>query len=297
MNAREFLLLLRHRLLRPLELGLLLFSFILTILAFWILNSISQLKQFYSLFTPYLPLSTGIIKFIAWLAVFHLMKKMVSKIEEFKRKGKNYIFDSSNWQKEWIFNGQSYALSDPSRIVIYSSRAGCLLKKYVWKDFVMSFEMRFLKDSPQKNVGIIFRAKDLENYFMLEVIQFGELVKYIFVKPHVRSQGAWEFVQETFIGNFDLLQFQKVKLQVDNRKVQFYISGNKAFEWYLPTHLDINHIEAGVQGTSEETTSRGIIPKIDFRKQYGMIGFRAYPGQGAECKNLIIRHLKHSFES
>lgn len=296
MNVREFLLILRYRLLQPLELGVLLFSFIFTILAFWLLNFIPQLKQFYSIFTQYFPLSIGIIKFLAWLVIFHLMKKGVSKIEEFRRKGKSYIFDSNNWQKEWIFNGQSYALSNPSRIIIYSSRAGCLLEKYVWKDFVMSFEMKFLEDSPQKNVGIIFRAKDLENYFMLEIFLRCNENK-IYVKPHVRSQGAWEFIQETFVGNFDLLQFQKIKLRVDNVRVHFYISGNKVFEWYLPTHLDINHIEAGVQGTSEETTSKGIIPRIDFRNRYGMIGFRAYPGQGAECKNLMIKHLKHSFES
>ncbi len=296
MNVREFLLILRYRLLQPLELGLLLFSFIFTTLAFWLLNFIPHLKQFYLPFAQYLPLSIGIIKFLVWLVIFHLIKKVISKIEEFRHKGKSYIFDSNNWQKEWIFNGQSYALSDPSRIVIYSSRAGCLLKKYLWKDFVMSFEMRFLKDSPQKNVGIIFRAKDLEDYFMLE-IYLNDNDNKIYVKPHVRSHGAWEFIQETFVGNFDLMQFQKIKLRVDNVTVHFYISGNKVFEWYLPTHLDINHIEAGVQGTSEETTSIGIIPRIDFRNRYGMIGFRAYPGQGAELKNLNIKTLEHSFES
>lgn len=294
MNAREFLLILRHRLLQSLELGLLSFSFIFTIFAFWLLNFISQLKQFYSIFTQYFPLSIGIIKFLVWLVIFHLMKKGVSKIAEFRRIRKSYIFDSNNWQKEWIFNGQSYALSDPSRIVIYSSRAGCLLEKYVWKDFIMNFEMKFLENSPQRNMGIIFRAKDLENYFMLEIFLRGN-ENQIYIKPHVRSQGAWEFIQETFVGNFDLLQFQKVRLRVDNIRVYFYISGNKVFEWYLPTHLDINHIEAGVQGTSEETTSKGIIPKIDFRNRYGMIGFRAYPGQGAECKKLNIKSIKNSF--
>jgi len=296
LNIREFLLILRHRLLQPLELGLLLFSFVLAIILFWLLDAISQLKPFYLLFVPYFPLSTTIIKFITWLVIFHLVKKGVNKVEEFRRRGKSYAFNNKNWEREWIFNGQSYTLPDPSRIVIYSSRAGCLLEKYVWKDFVMSFEMKLLENSPQKNMGIIFRAKDLENYFMLEIFLRDNENK-IYVKPHVRSQGAWEFIQETFVGNFDLLQFQKVKLRVDNVRVHFYISGNKVFEWYLPTHLDINHIEAGVQGSSDETTSRGIIPRIDFRNRYGKIGFRAYPGQGAECKNLNIKSLKHSFES
>lgn len=294
MNVREFLLLLRYRLLQPLELSLLFSTFFLTIILFWLLNTISQLKQFYSIFTSYFPLSTGILKFVVWLALFHLLKKVVSKIKEFRRKRVNYIFNSGNWQKEWIFNGQSYALSDPSRIVIYSSRAGCLLEKYVWKDFVMSFEMKFLENAPQKNMGIIFRAEDLENYFMLEIFMKNEGNK-IYVKPHVRSQSAWDIVQESPLGEFNFLEFQKVRLRVDKTEVLLYISGNKVFEWHLPTHVDINHIEAGVQGISEET-SKGIIPKISFRNEYGMIGFRAYPGQGAECKRLNIKSIKNHFE-
>ncbi len=295
MNIREFLLILRHRLLQPLELILLLLSFVLTTvlttLAFWLLNFI----PLYSVFVPNSPLSVGIVKFLIWLIIFHLLKKGIIGIIEFNRKGKNYVFNSNNWQKEWIFNGQSYTLSDPSRLIVRSSRAGCLLEKYLWKDFVISFEMKFLKDTPMKNVGIIFRAKDLENYFMLEIFQVAGLINYIYVKPHIRSQGTWEFVQQTFIGNFDLLNFQKIKLRINSSIVQLYVSSNKVFEWYLPTHLDINHIEAGVNGLSEETTSRGIIPKIDFRQSYGMIGFRAYPGQGAEIKNLNIKTLEHSF--
>ncbi len=257
----------------------------------WALGLVPAVRNYYCVFHQYLPIPESILKILLWFGLFHIIKIFWVFICELTKRGKDYSFESKNWQKEWIFNGQSYTHSNPDRIIIRSSRVGCLLKKYVWKNLGLACEMRFLKDAPMKHVGLIFRAKDLENYFMLEIfLKNGE--NKIYIKPHVRSQGAWEFIQETFVGNFDLLQFQKVELQVNNVRVRFYISGNKVFEWSLPTHVDINHIEAGVSGLSDETTSRGIIPRIDFRVKYGMIGFRAYPGQGAEIKNLHIKEKR-----
>ncbi|MBI3385569.1 hypothetical protein HY031_00625 [Candidatus Gottesmanbacteria bacterium] len=78
------------------------------------------------------------------------------------------------------------------------STSGCLLKDYLWRDFEMNFDMKYLLDEKRdtkeysmRYLGIIFGAENLDSYYMLElIVEAGKL----YLKPHVRYQGNWEIV-------------------------------------------------------------------------------------------------------
>ena len=163
----------------------------------------------------------------------------------------------------------------------------------------MKFRMRFLDNNYQKYIGIVFRAKDLENYFMLEVVQNpAQNVNKCVVKPHVRYLGMWEGMSWDEIGDDYGSGWRKVSLKILNNKVILAVEGMRVYTWYLPTHVDINHIESGVKekrnvSPAEEEFGAKVtdLPKIDFKNSFGMVGFRAYLDQGAEVKDLTIKSI------
>lgn len=242
----------------------------------------------------FLPFPLWIIRFLVWLLLFILLWRFWFWLREnlFKR-GKKYSFTHQDWLNKWIFNG--YTEVNSSGLFVKSSRAGCLLKQYVWKDFEMEFQMKF-EEKHNRYLGIIFRAQNLDNYFMLEIIDRGG----IYIKPHVRFQAGWELMEEKGMGNFDFSDFRKIVLKVKGRVATLYIEDKLVEELYLPTHVDVSHIESGTnqakQGQQQEEKSiRPNIPlhvtEIPFLQSYGMVGFRAHPGQGAIIRGLEIKSV------
>ena len=155
----------------------------------------------------------------------------------------------------------------------------------------MDFELKFLKKEDFngeycKNVGIIFRAKDLENYFMIEI----KIDKNIlWIKPHVRYEGMWDVMSDDkFLTEAETQKFNDdwvhLKLTVNKNTAELSIGDDKKYEWALPTHVDINHIESGIKESNnispEQDSKFGAkvtyLPEIDFRNSSGMIGFRAH---------------------
>lgn len=67
----------------------------------------------------------------------------------------------------------------------------------------------------------------------------------------------------------------------------------------MPTHVDVFYRESGVQisdENQEKENDKGKkvaehVQEIPFRNELGMIGFRAYPGQGAIIRGLKIKSL------
>jgi hypothetical protein len=229
------------------------------------------------------------------------------------RKNKTYIFSSNDWPNKWVFNGKS-ELIDKTYLFIKSSRAGSVLKNYYWKNFRMSFEMKFHPDNfrNQKLIGIIFRATDLDNYFMIEIgedavrykklndqgDESGDYILVSSIKPHVRYKGGWEIMSiEEILPKFDFTTFKKVVLQVKDNEVCLFYKGDPVFYWVLPTHVDVNHIESGVKEEIEEKKNITIktfaehVQDIPFRLNYGLVGFRAYVKHGAIIRGLKIEPL------
>ncbi len=244
--------------------------------------------------------------FIVWVLSAVLLIELYVRFKNFIKRGDSYSFTESSWNKDWTFNGKTNLLLDPLRLKVNSSRAGCLYNARLWKNFKMKFQMRFLNDGNfiqayNQNIGIIFRAKDLENYFMLELLIHENEV---WLKPHVRYQGMWEAMSEDRIlplGQSEPewireREWFKVKLVVKENVVSLTMSDMNEYQWSLPTHVDINHIESGVkekQSVSADREEFGAkitdLPKIDFKDSFGMLGFRAHLYQGAEIKNLNIK--------
>lgn len=252
--------------------------------------------------------------FLILILLFVLFKDFWKWVGIIRNKNKIYIFHSKDWPDKWIFNGKT-ELTDNAYLFIKSSRAGCLLKNYYWKDFKISFEMKFSPDNfrKQKLLGLVFRAADLDNYFMIEIGENAERFRNLnnqgdeegpwtlvsSIKPHIRYKGGWEIMSvEEITPSFDFSDFVKVSLEVKGDTVHLFYKNNSIFNWMLPTYVDVNHIESGVEDNREKTKSivvggpyDGHVQKIPFRLDYGLVGFRAYMKHGAIIRDLKIEPL------
>lgn len=211
-----------------------------------------------------------------------------------------YKFKNQDWPKEWIFNGKPEPFVKNGELFIKSSRAGSLVKNYQWKNLKITFDMKFnpSRTRPLKNLGLIFRAEDLDNYFMLEILQDNPFdgKPITGLKPHVRFNSGWEMMDIEEI-DLNFSSFKKVCLEVQNDIITLFYEDNSIFKWVLPTHVDVNHVEAGFK--PDDSGQKNILGKdvakgvqeIPFRIAYGRVGFRAHPGQGAIVKNLKIEPL------
>lgn len=229
-----------------------------------------------------------VIAFFLVVVLLYLFTKTLLKyLHEIGKKNKTYKLSSRDWPNEWIFNGMPSFISNTSGLNVESSRAGILLKKYLWKDFKMTFRMSF-GNQLYHNIAIIFRASDLDNYFALEIIERDITM----VQPLVRYQGAWETSIWKEVGVLDWTKPVKVKLEVKDDLATLEMD-DLIFEWYLPTHVDVNHVEAGSKKIDQLDKDNGAsiaksVPEVPFRRNTGMIGFRAHMNQGAIIRNLKV---------
>lgn len=243
----------------------------------------------------YLPLSLALIKLVLWMLLFLLTFPLFESFISFFRRGVNYKFSTQDWPDRWIHHGGIKPTTRPDGLFIKQSASGCLLKDKLWKDFEISFEMKYDTSSmPEmmnfRSLGVLFRAQNLESYFMFEIATHktsGDL----YVKPHVRLLGQWEFVDWVCIDKIKLDDLLKIKLNVRNRKVKFYLDGSLKYEWTLPDRIDFRGIEQQepeMTKSDKKNTSRTVL-EIPFLTKYGMVGFRADWGQGAIVKDIKIK--------
>lgn len=241
--------------------------------------------------------------FLLLVLLFVLIKSLRRWIEISINKNKAYRFNSKDWPCKWIFNGRT-GIVDDTYLCVKSSRAGSLLKDHYWKDFKISFEMKFITDNfrNEKQFGLIFRAEDLDNYFMLEIGEDAEEYKdkskkaKSSIKPHVRFKEGWELMDvEEITPSSDFSEFVKVSLGVKEDTAQLFYNNVPIFRWVLPTHVDVNHVESGVKDNKEKTKDiivggafDGHVRKIPFRLGYGQIGFRAHWNHA----DTLIRNLR-----
>lgn len=240
------------------------------------------------------PEAIVIIAFSAFLLLLYYFTKTVG-IFLFKRVrlGKSYLFRTNDWPNKWIYNGSSALVTGPAGLDIKSTRAGTLLRRYLWSDFEMIFDFEYPPTSSSHTMnylGIVFRAQDLDNYFMIEV---NKKDSDVYVQKLVRFKGGWETSMEDKMGTLRWDRPVKVKLIVNDYLAKLKV-GNLFCEWDLPTHVDLNHFESGSQPDrsrqSKYEESKNV-QEIPFRRSLGMIGFRAYPGQGAIIRNLAVKGL------
>lgn len=212
-------------------------------------------------------------------------------INQFRKRNLEYTFEPTDWPRGWIYSGRPEVIDET--LHVKSSRAGLLLEEKIWKNCEISFEMRF---DPQlyrsEHIGIVFRARDLDNYFMLEIRSKS-------IAPHIRFKSGWQATGVTGVSHFDFTDFKKIKMEVKNDTTFLFYEDERVFEWILPTHADVSHFEAGVENNKVDEAaaltknlSGNHVQRIAFRLDYGMVGFRAhYNDQGAIIRNLKILPL------
>ncbi len=250
--------------------------------------------------------------FLLLVLLFVLIKNWFCWFNVYRNKNKAYQFNSKDWPDKWLFHGKT-ELVDDAYLFVKSSRAGCLLNNYYWKDFKMSFEMKFKPDNfrNQNLISLIFRAEDLDNYFMIEIGENAEgyirinddkreeLVLVSSIKPHVRYKGGWEIMSvEEITPPLDFSDFVKISLEVKGDTARIFYKNSPIFGWILPVYVDVNHIESGVKDNREKTKDilvgglfAGHVQKIPFRLGYGLVGFRAHLKHGAIIRNLKVKPL------
>lgn len=220
---------------------------------------------------------------IFWFLLFFLAKKVVDSIFRYIFSFRKYNFRSEDWPSKWEYQGNIRLWeSEENSLYITDSNSGCILNHYYWKNLEISFECMFPETADDQTLGIIFRAKSLSDYLM---IQINDKEKQIV--PHIRMEGRWETPrQPKYDLTFEKNVFFNVRLRILNEKVELFINGNSYLDWIIPTNSDIVLVTNESQHRSDT-----IVPKIDFRKSYGRIGFRAYQGENAVVKNLSVRRI------
>lgn len=277
----------------------------ITLILFWASPLICQHLILCLNIKIYIP--EAILNFTLFLNLVFLLIISVRIIEYLGQLTKigtsKYIFDPKRWPNGWIFNGRPEVVGD--ELYVKRARAGLLLEEKIWKNFEMTFEMKFDKIKyPKEHLGIIFRARDLDNYFMLELRGEGDGG----IAPHIRYKSGWEMTEEVKMDpkdKFDFSTFKKVKLKVIKNVVTLFYKNIDVFRWILPTHADVNHYEAGVEKSNEHKTDDAIlmtknlfgshVQRIPFRLGHGMVGFRAhYMNQGAIIRKLQIEPINEN---
>jgi hypothetical protein len=209
---------------------------------------------------------------------------------------------------DWVFQG-SLKMAGNS-LELTASNSGCLIRDYLYKNFILTCNMKI---SNGGRGSLIFRAKDLENYLM---IQFeladtpdGTIVQDII--PHIRHSGNFEtfkiyhpvYPNEKYFPiavRYSSKDGFLINLKVKDNIVALTLGDEgQEFYWNIPTHTEQNILNGNPMqiieplNKLESLTGRtdpldGIfVPKIWFGNSYGRIGFRAW---GLE--KIIINNLK-----
>ena len=242
------------------------------------LNSASQQKDINSF-----PANAFFL--LSWFLLFLIIKRGIEFIYKFFSSFRKYNFKSDDWPKKWEYQGNiRLCESEEDSLYITDSNSGCILKYHYWKNLEIKFQCKFPEGEDNQILGIIFRAKNLSDFLMVQINNKDKKIT-----PHIRMEGVWETIDGPNI-NTELERnvFFDVVLKVLNERVELFINNNRELNWFVATNSDIVL-------TKKDDTENTIVPNIDFRKIYGRIGFRAYYNEGAIVKNLSVKRIAGIF--
>lgn len=221
---------------------------------------------------------------LIWIVLYILFKRLFTYLFRIAISFYPYTFRSANWPSKWLFQGRILLLdNEKDTLCITDSNSGCILKNRYWKNFEMKFKCKFPKDEKNPILGIIFRATNLSDFFMIQINNDDNDSNYgRRINPHVRVEGVWEpFVGPTLSQSLKPGEFFDVLLKVEGFKSELFINDRKELEWILPTNTD-------VRISSSDSKDTSYVPKLGFRDIYGMVGFRSYSNEKAIIKSIRI---------
>lgn len=296
-------------------------NYIVYLLLAWFKNKKLLIPQY-----DYFPLSLGYISIALWLIAYLFLRKyfllrvrpLLNRLSGGLLFENKYILNLSNFDKEWEFQGNINATN--KGLEITNTPSGCVVKNdywdtKVWKNISATFQVTFinkvrsLENDYDRNkyqqtqelqlkrvtvefrelLGIIFRAQNLDDYFMLGIMKIGNRIVF---RPHVRVAGNLDIPlrntpRNTFklIKNMNTLNF---KILLHNTELKLFVKQSnkwvKCFYWRLPSLYKANLYEG-----KDNSDSEFITREIPFRDSPGMFGFRNYGNELAIIKSLEIR--------
>lgn len=223
---------------------------------------------------------------LIWFLLFFLIKKAFEGSYKFALSFRRYDFHSSDWPDKWDNQGNNRIYeTEENALYVTDSNSGCILKNYYWKNFEMNFKCKFPLGCDNIIVGIIFRAVKLSDYFMVQINNKGDQKK---INPHVRINGVWEMIDGGPSLNINIERdiYYNFNLKVLNQRVELFIDNSKQLDWFLPTNSEID-----LKDSTNDKGKDAFVPRIDFKEEYGRVGFRAYGNEGAIIKDLSIKRL------
>jgi hypothetical protein len=253
-----------------------------------ILYKILQIPALLSFLNKYYPLAdlnsfpNSIFFVLLWFLVFLNGKRIIHGFLKFLSSFFQYEFKSSDWPQKWERQGNIRLRIDENSLFITDSNSGCILKHHYWKNLEINFECKFPETDDDQTFGTIFRAESLSDYFMIQINKANQIV------PHIRIEGKWETPRQSTYNISPPMErnvYYSVKISILNEKVELFINNIRYLEWYIPTNSDIPLVG------SQDNLKNTFVPNIDFRKSYGRVGFRAFPGESVIIKNLLIRRI------
>ncbi|MEK7534294.1 MAG: hypothetical protein AAB600_03045 [Patescibacteria group bacterium] len=201
-----------------------------------------------------------------------------------------YKWNLNKGLSDWDFQGNIIVDQEEKTIHIVQSELGCIVRNRNWKNFTLTFEFK-IPDPPllspqdtegnkqlRRGFGIIYRAKQLGEYYMIKIDENGCL-------PHVRNL-YWENngpIWKPKIDKSDLNKWISITLVMIENTLTIEIKSAK-FSFMLPTHSNVHHDTNYPYGDGSE--SRPFVP-ILFRNS-GSVGFRSAPFEEVFIRNFRI---------
>jgi hypothetical protein len=310
---------------------------LLLVVGLILLNIVNAIKTL-AIFNSYLSAPKEIwilVGIVLWLIIFITIKPIIKFLW-------HWLFSISPWSRTIEFNAAptvdlnnilfqgKLKILDDSVIHLTNSHSGFVFKNLWWKNFKASFKFKFdnleisavnwlnldkkpdEKDEiiiiPQKfnNLGFIFRAQNLEDYFMIIIGVQRSKKEFedkkvtpdkdelpVVITPHIRLGGKWEiFGGEPLEGaTIKIKEFNSVKITVVNALAIVEIN-DKLYTWNLPTNFERGTAEIEKARVDTEKITQGVnSTRIPFRTSFGMIGFRASGAEKFQLKNIKIKRL------
>lgn len=238
----------------------------------------SVISQFEEIGSPPSFTKASLIIFVlaglVWVAMFALF------IREWFASRKSYFWSADKGLCDWDFQGNIIVDKEENAIHILHSDLGCIIKGKGWKNFDMFFEFKIPKQISyghppsvtqlERGFGIIYRAKQLGQYYMLKVDKSG-------YQPHVRNV-FWENngpIRKTTLSELDLNNWVPVKLSIRDNFLTAVINDSDRFSFVLPTHSNIQR-DFSLPIKDKEELEASPYKEVPFRKS-GSVGFRSAP--------------------
>lgn len=226
--------------------------------------------------------------------VFFYLGILTLILIDFFKNNKSYIWRSDSLLKDWDFQGSIVIEEDggDNVIKVKTSEVGAIVKNRSWKNFTLSFDFKIpakisygqkpKEDQLERGFGIIYRAKNLNQYYMLKVDKTGYL-------PHIKSYQYWENNGPTItikkLTSSVLDTWITAKLVMRDNVLSVTI-GSDHFNLFLPTYSIVNR-EKFPDETEKHHDKYKPNPYAPIKYSKGTIGIRSYP-----LEEVFIRNLK-----